>query len=137
MHCRLSLSFLPLSLYASFSLAERIPPNHILWGEGGPAGATLLPITKTSSRPAPIKERDTVCTNSPSSRDCWADGYDLVTDYDVKWPTTNKIVTVSAFPRPPKLAGEGHVPSLSQSISTILRSLIQHATLMVKQMSLA
>lgn len=97
MHAR---KLLGLSLlFCGVSLAEHIPPNHILWGEKGPPGATLLPKTRAShtvAEPLPLEERDTPCTNGPKSRSCWASGYSVSTDFDAKWPTTNvRTVTVS------------------------------------------
>lgn len=97
MRTQFSFSFLTLSLFASLSLAEHIPPQNILWGERGPAGATLLPVTKTSIIPDLIEERDTQCTNSPIFRNCWFGGYSVATDFDAKWPTTGKTVHVSAL----------------------------------------
>ena len=94
----LSLSFFALSLSAAVSFAEHIKPQNILWGERGPAAATLLPSTKTSLSPNAIEERDTVCTNTPERRDCWAGGYSVSADFDKKWPTTDtKTVHVRLF----------------------------------------
>ena len=89
------LSLLALSTSASVSLAEHIKPQNILWGQRGPAGATLLPTTKTSLTPDFVEERDTVCTNTPRTRSCWATGFSVATDFDKKWPTTGKTVHVS------------------------------------------
>lgn len=35
---------------------------------------------------------DSQCTNSPTSRNCWKDGYSVATDFDEKWPTTGRTV---------------------------------------------
>ena len=94
MYSQSLLPFFALTCYVSTSLAETIPPNHILWGPGGPPGATLLPRTKTQLKPDPVQERDTPCTNAPDSRTCWVDEYSVAVDFDKKWPTTNKTVTV-------------------------------------------
>lgn len=78
------------------SLAAQIPPDHILWGPKGPP-STLVPMvspTPSTSAPALVGERDTVCTNSPISRDCWAGGYNVETDFDRKWPAMSKPVHV-------------------------------------------
>ena len=75
------------------SLAAHIPPDHVLWGPKGPPGATLIARaspTPSTSTPALLEERDPVCTNSPDSRDCWLDGFSVATDFDKKWPTTDK-----------------------------------------------
>ena len=91
MYSPLSLGLFAIACHLSTSLAEHIPPNHILWGPGGPPAATLLPRT-------PVEERDTVCTNTPEFRNCWQDGYSVATDFDKKWPTTGKTVTVGVLP---------------------------------------
>lgn len=44
---------------------------------------------------AEIEERDTVCTNGPLTRNCWASGYSVATDFDTKWPTTGHTAVVS------------------------------------------
>lgn len=99
MRTQLLFSLFAVSLHASLTLAEHIPPQNILWGERGPAGATLLPVTKTSLKPDPIEERDSECTNSPTFRNCWFNGFSAATDFDKKWPTTNtKTVHVSTLP---------------------------------------
>ena len=96
MRSQLSLSLIALSFFSSVSLAKHIPPQNILWGSKGPAAATLVPVSKTKSTPAPVvEERDTVCTNSPTSRHCWQGGYSVADDFDNKWPTTGNTVTVS------------------------------------------
>lgn len=80
------------------SLAAYLPPDHILWGPKGPPGATLVPMvspTPSVSTPALVEERDTVCTNSPSTRNCWFGGYSVAADFDNKWPTTDNTVHVS------------------------------------------
>lgn len=77
------------------SLAAQIPPNHILWGPKGPPGATLVPVvspTPSKSAPALVEERDTVCTNTPNFRNCWASGFSVATDFDNKSPTTGRTV---------------------------------------------
>ena len=35
---------------------------------------------------------DSQCTNSPTSRNCWSNGYSVATDFDEKWPTTGRTV---------------------------------------------
>ena len=92
MYSQFSLGVFAIACYVSTSLAEQIPPDHILWGPSGPPAATLLPTTKV------VDERDTVCTNSPTTRNCWQNGYSVATDFDTKSPTTNKIVTVGGLP---------------------------------------
>lgn len=75
----------------------------MLWGEKGPPGATLLPkarIPQSAAEPLPLEERDTPCTNGPLTRSCWASGYSVATDFDAKWPTTGRTVTVSVIEPP-------------------------------------
>lgn len=87
-------------LFFGVSFAEHIPPNHILWGEKGPPGATLVPkprVPRSVSEPLPLEERDTPCTNAPLTRSCWASGYSVATDFDAKWPSTGRTVSVSRY----------------------------------------
>ena len=86
-------------LCAGISSAEYIPPNHILWGEKGPPGATLLPqarVIRSISESLPLEERDTACVNSPVTRSCWAGGYSIATDFDAKWPPAGRTVSASS-----------------------------------------
>ena len=94
MYSHISLSLFALACYVSTSCAEYLPPHHVLWGPKGPPAATLLPVTKRQLSPDPVEERDTACTNSPTSRSCWQSGYSVATDFDKKWPTTGKTVSV-------------------------------------------
>lgn len=43
----------------------------------------LRQTTPTASQTA-----DPSCTNGPSTRACWGNGYSIATDYDTKWPVT-------------------------------------------------
>jgi hypothetical protein len=36
---------------------------------------------------------DGQCTNSPSTRSCWKNGYSIATDFDKKFPTTGNTIT--------------------------------------------
>ena len=101
MRSSLSFSFFAFSLSATVSLAEHIKPQNVIWGERGPAAATLLPSTKTSLKPDPIEERDSVCTHDAEHRTCWDGGYSVSTDFDKKWPTTGKTVHVRTLPVSP------------------------------------
>ena len=42
--------------------------------------------------PAPVLEKKQACTNGPTSRNCWSDGFDSTTDMYTSWPT-GKTVT--------------------------------------------
>lgn len=46
------------------------------------------------------KVPDGACTNSPSTRNCWNNGYSVSTDFDKKFPPSGKTVTVSLFSLP-------------------------------------
>ena len=35
------------------------------------------------------------CTNGPTSRGCWSDGFNIDTDYYKSWPNTGRVVEVS------------------------------------------
>ncbi|KAK3669926.1 laccase, multicopper oxidase, benzenediol:oxygen oxidorectuctase [Recurvomyces mirabilis] len=41
------------------------------------------------------KKADAQCTNGPTSRACWKNGYSIATDFDQKFPTTGKTVSHS------------------------------------------
>jgi hypothetical protein len=81
-----------LLAYISKSLAETIPPDHILWGEGGRPN-TLNKRQQASAMPTSTRVADSACTNGPFTRTCWSNGYSAATDFDAKWPTTGKTVT--------------------------------------------
>ncbi|KAF2203973.1 putative multicopper oxidase, type 1 [Delitschia confertaspora ATCC 74209] len=49
--------------------------------------------TSTSASSASTKVPDAACTNGPSTRSCWSNGYNVATDFDAKWPTTGRTVT--------------------------------------------
>ncbi|KAF2449303.1 multicopper oxidase [Karstenula rhodostoma CBS 690.94] len=76
----------------STSLAETIPPDHILWGEEG-RPTTLDKRQQASATPTSTRVADSACTNGPFTRSCWSNGYNAATDFDAKWPTTGKTVT--------------------------------------------
>ena len=87
-------TLLLLSL-TGLSFAE-IPPQNFLWGENGPPVPTSVKASNSfrTARSAGLGARDTVCTNSATSRNCWASGYSVATDFDAKWPSTGKVVPV-------------------------------------------
>ncbi|KAF2812433.1 putative multicopper oxidase, type 1 [Mytilinidion resinicola] len=81
---------------ASTTRATQIPQDHILWGPGGSAAATLHNVRRATSSVAPSstsKAADAACTNGPTSRNCWSGGYSVLTDFDKKWPTTGNTVS--------------------------------------------
>ncbi len=91
---------LPLSLaiFTGSSLAD-IPPGKVLWGEKGAPSARKDLSSSFASPAQRAHARDTVCTNGPLTRNCWASGYSVATDFDAKWPTTGKTVSVSSLPK--------------------------------------
>ncbi|KAL8821166.1 MAG: hypothetical protein Q9191_007366 [Dirinaria sp. TL-2023a] len=101
MRTQLSLSLFALSCFSSVSLGKHIPPQNILWGNKGPAGATLIPVSKTKSTPAPVvEERDTVST-----------------DFDAKWPTTGRTVSVNLEITNGTCNPDGHGPQQCQLVN--------------------
>lgn len=50
--------------------------------------SATIPATSTTSVAATA-----TCTNSPTSRQCWGNGYDINTDFDTAWPDTGKTVS--------------------------------------------
>ena len=41
-----------------------------------------------------LDARDSVCTNSPTTRSCWSNGFSVSTDMDQKYPNTGVTVSV-------------------------------------------
>lgn len=56
----------------------------------------------SSTRPA-----DPVCTNGPSTRQCWNNGYSVNTNYDAVWPNTGRVVTYTLDVQNRTLAPDG------------------------------
>lgn len=75
---------------ASTSLAETIPADQIVWGEGG--RPTTLVRRQASATATSTKVADAACTNGAYTRSCWSNGYNAATDFDQKWPTTGNTV---------------------------------------------
>ena len=85
-----------LSALATFfllqtSLSYELPPSHILWGADGPPPESS---TGLATRDLELEDRDTACVNAPLTRNCWSSGYSVATDFDAKWPSTGKTVSV-------------------------------------------
>ncbi|KAF1991807.1 multicopper oxidase [Aulographum hederae CBS 113979] len=49
----------------------------------------------SSVKATSTKVADSACTNGPLTRSCWSNGYNVATDFDAKWPTTGKTVSVT------------------------------------------
>jgi hypothetical protein len=77
-----------------------------------PPKAELIPIDKagllprqaasTTTRPA-----DPTCTNGPSTRACWGNGYSVNTNYDAVWPIIGSVVRYSLDIQNKTLAPDG------------------------------
>ncbi|GME22696.1 Multicopper oxidase type 1 [Neofusicoccum parvum] len=84
---------------AQASANSNIPFDRILWGEGGHAGNGMVvrqaTSRTTSATSTSTRVADSACTNGPKSRNCWSNGYSIVTDFDAKWPTTGRTVSYS------------------------------------------
>jgi hypothetical protein len=58
-------------------------------------GAGLLAlVASTFAAPAELTERDSTCTNGPTTRNCWKSGYSVATNSDTKFPDTGVTRTV-------------------------------------------
>lgn len=44
-----------------------------------------------------IVKKDSSCTNGPSSRNCWSDGFDIDTNYYESWPETGKTASYELY----------------------------------------
>jgi hypothetical protein len=44
---------------------------------------------------SPVGPPDPECTNGPSTRACWGDGFSIATNFDFDWPDTGNIVEYS------------------------------------------
>ncbi|KAL0256444.1 laccase, multicopper oxidase, benzenediol:oxygen oxidorectuctase [Diplodia seriata] len=92
-----SLAAAWLAVFAAQSSA--LEANKILWGADGPAGHHISTVVKrqatksTSTSSTSTKKADAACTNGPLTRNCWSNGYSIVTDFDQKWPTTGNTVS--------------------------------------------
>ncbi|KAB8337263.1 hypothetical protein FH972_021565 [Carpinus fangiana] len=95
--CLLMISYVVATSSSSSSLASaqldfgNVRLDHILWGEHDTQlhSAAKRDVSTSSTRVA-----DPACSNSPSTRSCWSQGFNVATDFDAKWPTTGKTVSV-------------------------------------------
>lgn len=58
------------------------------WQSTSTATTTSAPAATTTT-----PSRAPACTNGPTSRNCWSDGFDIDTDFDTDWPNTGRTVT--------------------------------------------
>jgi hypothetical protein len=58
------------------------------------ASAAVIP-TQVERLAARVEERDSACTNGPSTRSCWKVGFSIATDFDDKAPPEGQTRTVS------------------------------------------
>lgn len=90
---------LPLLGLASSSLAEG--GSAYLWGEsGGRLERRVIPAVTPRDSPLSRLENRQTCTNGPTSRNCWSDGFDINTNWYNSWPDTGRTVTVSQLNQP-------------------------------------
>jgi hypothetical protein len=71
------------SWLAMASVAQALP-------RADPPTRVLVDRQASSASPVP----DGACTNSPSTRQCWSNGYSISTDFDAKSPPDGTTVTV-------------------------------------------
>jgi hypothetical protein len=75
-----------------FGALEVIPPNDPDAFVPDPYALEKRdPIPQNS--PAPAAAPDANCVNGPTTRQCWLQGYNIVTDFDLKSPNTGREVT--------------------------------------------
>ena len=77
-----------VSLASASSDYGNIPLNNVLLGPSGGASALAQPSKRQAASPTSSLVADPQCTNGPTSRACWSNGYSIATDFDQKWPTT-------------------------------------------------
>jgi hypothetical protein len=79
------LNMLCLSVLLALTTLAAARPNGKLIDRASTAtSASSTTSTSTSS----TLVADSQCTNGPTSRDCWSNGYSIAADFDEKWPTT-------------------------------------------------
>jgi Multicopper oxidase len=89
------LALLPLFSAISEAAFARHSPHHHHLHKGKPRAELvqvdndIVPRQAASTSTAPP---DAQCTNGPTSRQCWGNGYSIATNYDAVWPNTGKVV---------------------------------------------
>jgi FtsP/CotA-like multicopper oxidase with cupredoxin domain len=78
------------SVQAAWSDGGNLPEDHIMRAKPKVALNARKATTSKSTTAATstVAVVDPNCTNSPTSRNCWSNGYSVATDFDAKWPTT-------------------------------------------------
>lgn len=78
--------------FCASAVASNLPDDHILWGlRGKPNTLVKRQASKTSATVSPTPVADKGCSNGALTRSCWGSGYSITTDFDMKWPSTNKV----------------------------------------------
>lgn len=92
---RLAVVNAPFLVLVTIAVAMNIPPDHFLRGPGDAISAKMSKVKRQteSSSSTRTTSADPVCTNSPSTRNCWSNGYSVATDFDQKWPETGQTRT--------------------------------------------
>ena len=88
----LAKSFLAACLPLAVATSTGSP--HILYRGGKDTVAESKSSLQERSGLAENAVSDAICTNQPSSRHCWNEGYDIDTDVDDAWPTTGRTIYV-------------------------------------------
>ncbi|QIX00022.1 hypothetical protein AMS68_005539 [Peltaster fructicola] len=57
------------------------------------AAVAIAATSTTAQASAVVTSQPTYCPNTPTTRNCWADGFDINTDFDNHWPTTGRTVS--------------------------------------------
>ena len=67
---------------------------------GSLVSASVLPeavnVERAEAASGTTASVSALCTNGPTTRGCWSDGYSIATDSEVDWPDTG--VTVKVVP---------------------------------------
>jgi len=72
----------------SFAHGGTLPESQIAYGAPRLFGRSTNTTSSAAATFTVDPETDPSCTNSPTTRNCWSNGYSVDTDFDQKWPTT-------------------------------------------------
>ena len=84
----LLLLLLPISATSDLLNFGSLLTNHVLFGPSGPPSNAQSEVKRQGVSPALIP--DSQCTNGPLTRSCWANGFSVADDFDLKWPSLGK-----------------------------------------------
>ncbi|KAF7193504.1 Laccase-3 [Pseudocercospora fuligena] len=74
------------------------------WQQASTATTTTQPVRAVTSTAAPTS----TCTNGPSSRNCWSQGFSIETDFDDDWPVTGNTVSYELTIRNTTISPDGY-----------------------------